>query len=214
MIHRNLKHKLLPLLVITGLGVAHPAHALKKWVDEHGTTHYGDRVPAKYLKQQHQTLNEQGVIVQTQKATKTKEQVAAEEMQRQKEAEAKKQKLIEQRKQALHDRVLLDTFTTERDLELARDARIDAIESQISLAKTMIQQDEKKLQEVKKKIQQIEDSGRTVPENMHKKVTSVSRQLENNFAFIEDKSNERTKIIETFNSDVKRFRELKSRPRN
>ncbi len=214
MIHYNINIKLLSrlaLLALAGATLSQPAFALKKWVDEHGTVHYGDRIPPRYLKQEHQTLNEQGVVVQTKKATKTSEELAKEEQDRQKEAEFKKQQLIEQRKQALRDRVLLDTFTTEKDLEIARDARIEAIDSQISLAKTMIQNDEKNLNEVKTRISQIESSGRQAPENLHKKVTSVSRQLENNYSFIEDKTNERDKILQTFDEDVKRFRELKSR---
>jgi len=186
------------------------AYALKKWVDENGQVHYGDRVPPQYLSKQHSTLNEQGLTVRTKKALKTQEQLDQEEADRAAKAEADKKRLIEQRRQALHDRVLLDTFTTEDDLKLARDKRIEAIDSQISLAQTLIKNDEKKLVDVKRRIKEIEDSNRIVPENLHKEITSVSRQLENNYAFIEDKNNERATILETFDKDVKRFRELKS----
>lgn len=181
---------------------------LHKWVDEHGQTHYGDRIPPKYMKKEHSTLNEQGVQLRTNKAMKTDEQIQDEENQRRIKAAEDRKRLIESRKQALRDRVLLDTFTTEKDLAIVRDERIEAIDSQISLAQTLINNDEKKLADVKQRIKEIEASGRKAPENLHKEVISVSRQLENNYAFIEDKTNERVSILETFDEDVKRFREL------
>lgn len=55
--------------------------------------------------------------------------------------------------------------------------------------------------------------GREAPENLYKDVTSVSKQIETNYEFIEDKMNERTEIIKTFKEDVKRFRELKKEKR-
>jgi len=110
--------------------------------------------------------------------------------------------------------VLLDTFTTERDLEIARDARIEALDSQISLAETLIKHDLKKLEGIKKRIKSIRDSGREPPENLLKSEKSVSRQLENNYEYVEDKGNERTEILQTFEADVKRFRVLKKAKRD
>lgn len=199
-------------LIFVCLILAAPAHAgLKKWVDEHGNVHYGDRIPAKYLSKQHETLNEQGLIINRSKAMKTDAEIAQEDEARKKKAEEDKIRLIQQRKQALRDRVLLDTFTTEKDIEIARDARLDAIDSQISLANTLIESDEKKLEKIQNRIKSIEKTGRKVPENLHKNVTSVSRQLENSYAFIEEKNTERDNTLSKFDEDVKRFRELKAR---
>jgi len=181
---------------------------LNKWVDEKGNTHYGDRVPAKYLSKEHSILNEQGVTLRTSKAMKTEEEQSEEDKQRKIDAAENKKRLIAARKQALRDRVLLDTFTTEGDLTLVRDARLDAIDSQISLAETLIKNDEVKLTNVKSRIKSIEDSGRKAPENLHNEVISLGRQLENNFAFIEDKNNERNELLKTFEEDIKRFRQL------
>ena len=66
---------------------------------------------------------------------------------------------------------------------------------------------------VKGRIKSIEDSSRIAPINLHNKVIAVGRQLENNFAFIEDKSNEREALLNTFSQDIKRFRELKKAKR-
>ena len=116
--------------------------------------------------------------------------------------------MIEAKKNALRDRVLMDTFTTERDLILARDARVEAVDSQIQLTLAFIKENERKQDELKKRIENIEKAGRVVPENLHKEMESVSRQMETNSKFIEDKKLEREQIIVKFDSDIQRFREL------
>ena len=181
---------------------------LNKWVDEKGNVHYGDRVPADYLKKEHSLLNEQGVTLSTKKAMKTDEELEAEKKQLAIKAKEDTLRLIAEKKQALHDRMLLDTFTTERDFILAIEARIDTVNSQISLAETLIKNDEKRLNDVKLHIKTIQSSGRTPPQNLHKEVTTISYQIENNYAYVEDKTNERTEIQATFEKDLKRYRQL------
>lgn len=182
---------------------------LNKWVDEKGQIHYGDRVPSEYLRKEHSLLNEQGVVLRTSEAMKTEKELSEAQLKQKIENAKKTKRLIAARKQALRDRVLLDTFTTESDLTLARDARIEAIDSQISLAEALIKNDAKRLANAKQRIESIEKSGRKVPKNLRKEVSSVKRQLKNNYDFIEEKNTERKEIIETFEQDVIRFRALK-----
>ncbi len=199
------------MLLCAGLLITSASQAgLKKWVDENGQVHYGDRVPARYLKKEHYTINEQGVTVGTTEAQKTEAERKKEEAIKKIRAERNEQELVKRREQALRDRVLLDTFTTENDLAIARDERLDAIDSQISLAETLITNDKRKLESVKQRISRLEASGRNVPENLRKEIAIVNRQLENHHTFVEDKNSERTKIIKTYEADVKRFRELKA----
>lgn len=188
-----------------------PAHATRnKWVDEKGQTHYGDRVPAQYLGKEREALNDQGMVVRKFERAKTEEELTKEEQDKKIQAEKSRKELIEIRKKALRDRVLTDTFTTERDILMARDRRIDAVTSQINLTETIIKDDEKKLAEIKKRIEKIEKSGREVPENTRKSLLGVSRQLETHYQFVESKNHERESILHEFDKDIKRFRELKA----
>jgi len=189
--------------------LAVPAQAgLHKWVDEHGQVHYGDRVPPKYMHQQREVLNEQGVVVKKVEQGKSEKQLKKERKEREANAENNKQRLIEERSKALRDRVLLDSYTTERDLLIQRDARVDAVDSQITLSETIIKDYEKKLADVKQRILDIEESGREVPENLHKEVIAVGRQLETQYQYVENKTNERQQIITKFDDDIERFNEL------
>jgi len=181
---------------------------LKKWIDDDGHVHYGDRVPSEYLRKEHSILNEQGVTIRKSEAMKTDDELSEEEKKRKIENAKKTKRMIIERKKILKDRVLLDTFTTEKDLEIARDSRIEAIDSQISLAEALIKNDKKKLANVNNRIKVLNEAGRTPPENLHKKVISVTRHMENNIVYIEDKKNERNETLKTFDQDIKRFREL------
>lgn len=182
---------------------------LNKWVDENGQVHYGDRVPAKYLKKERSILNDQGIVVKKYKARLTRADILKKQKERQEEAERKRQQAIADAEVALRDRVLLETFTTERDIIIARDARVDAVQSQISLTETNIKNYEEKLRKGKKRILAIEESNRNVPENMRKNVVAVSRQLETYYQYVEAKAIEKQKIIDRFDKDIKRFRELR-----
>jgi len=188
-----------------------PAHAARnKWVDDKGQTHYGDRVPAQYLGKDRQILNDQGIVVRKHNRLKTTEERTEAQRKKDLKVEKNKRTLIAQRKKDLRDRVLIDTFTTERDILMARDRRIDAITSQINLTETIIKDDEKKLAAIKKRIENIEKTGREAPANTKKSLVNVSRKLENHYQFVETKNQERENILQSFDRDIKRFRELKS----
>lgn len=203
-------------LLITGIicFLCNPqySHAgLNKWVDDKGNTHYGDRVPPSYLKKEHSQLNEQGITVSTTKAQKTEEELNLEKKKLAIKTREDTKRRLAEHKQQLHDRMLLDTFTTEADLVHAIEARVETVNSQIALAETLIKNDEQRLKDIKLHIKTIESSGRKPPENLHKEIITIGRQLEKNFAYIEDRANERDEILKIFEKDVKRYRELTKR---
>ena len=181
---------------------------LNKWQDEKGQVHYGDRVPAEYLRKEHSELNEHGVTVKTSEAMKTEAELNEQQKKLNIEAAEKTRRIIAERKKTLRDRVLLDTFTTQADLILAREARIEALDSQIALAQTLIKNDEMKFQKAKDRIASLEKAGRKPPDNLLKQMTLVGRQIETNYEYVKDKKKERAEILKTFEQDVKRFNEL------
>ncbi len=94
-----------------------------KWVDNQGVTHYGDQLPPTAAGKSNQVINKQGVVVQR------NNQPAKNETQQ----EANQEKLEQERK----DSVLLASYTTADEIDLARkrnlemeNATIDALKSQ------------------------------------------------------------------------------------
>ncbi len=178
-----------------------------KWVDENGQMHFGDKIPPEYLVKEHDELNEQGVRVKHLEAAKTAEERAEE---KRLEKEREKAALIEKKKRQ-RDRVLLDTYTTERDLVVARDSRLDAVGSQIQLAETIISDSNKKIESMEKKVTQIKATNREVPIDLYNRIDSEKQQIEVQSKVMENHIKRRDEISAQFNGYIERFKVLKAK---
>ena len=201
-----MRFRFFPLAVIL-VGSAFSAQAkMYKWVDEDGQMHFGDKIPPKYLVKAHDELNEQGVKVKHKAAAKTPEEKAEEYRLKR---EQKKAALIEKKKQQ-RDRVLLDTYTTERDLTVARDSRLDAVDSQIHLAETIIADSNKKIAAMEKQIVDIQASNRQVPLDLYDRLEIEKKQVVVQTKVMEQHKKRRTSISKQFNDYIERFKVLKA----
>ena len=196
----------LPLAIILASSAFSAQAKMYKWIDEEGQMHFGDKIPPKYLVKEHDELNEQGVKVKHKSAAKTQEEKAAEQRLKR---EQKKAALIEKRKQQ-RDRVLLDTYTTERDLIVARDSRLDAVGSQIQLAETIISDSNKKIDAMEKQITEIRASNREVPLDLYDRLENEKQQVIVQSKVMETHKKRRDEIAKQFNDYIKRFKVLKA----
>ncbi len=177
-----------------------------KWVDENGQMHFGDKIPTEYIAKEHDELNEQGVVIKHKDAAKTPKQKAEA---RRLESERKKAALVEKRKRQ-RDRVLLDTYTTERDLIVARDSRLDAVDSQIQLAVSIIKDSNNKIESMEKQVAQIKTSNREVPPDLYNRIDNEKQQVSVQSKVMEDHKKRRDEITMQFNDYVERFKVLKA----
>jgi len=201
-----MRFTLLTLSVVL-LGCAFSAQAkMYKWVDENGQMHFGDRIPPEYVVKAHDELNEHGVKTKHREAAKTPEQKAEE---RRLAREQKKKALAEKKKQQ-RDRVLLDTYTTERDLIVARDSRLDAVNSQIQLADTIISDSSRKIESMENQVTQIKESNREVPVDLYDRIDSQKQQVAVQTKVMESHKKRSVDIAEQFNGYIERFKVLKA----
>ena len=177
-----------------------------KWADETGQIHFGDRIPPQFQLKEHVELNEQGVIIRRQEAAKTPEQKA---QARRLQKELDKKALIEKRKRQ-RDRVLLDTYTTERDLIVARDARLDAVGAQIKLAATIIENSKLKLTNLEARVIAIKESNREVPASVYDLINGEKHQVKVQTKVMRAHELRRDKTTVQFNDYIDRFRILKA----
>jgi len=176
-----------------------------KWVDKKGQVHFSDTIPVEYIKNKHEELNQQGGIIKQFPAAET----PAQRQQRiRRQAEQEKARLIERKKQ-LRDRVLLDTYTTERDLILARDARMDAINSQIRLAESIIKDSSTKIKALNQQIKNIKKSGRVVPKDYFQRLANEKQTVQLHTTVAAEDKKRRQQIEQQFSDYLKRFRALK-----
>ena len=177
-----------------------------KWVDENGQMHFGDKIPEKYLMKEHDELNEHGIRTRHREAAKTPEQKAEA---RRLEREKKKAELVAKKKKQ-RDRVLLDTYTTERDLTVARDSRLDAVGSQINLAESIVKGSNKKIASMEKQVVDIKASKREVPPDLYQRIEREKQQVAAHSKVMEAHKKRRDEISLQFNDYIERFKVLKA----
>ena len=192
-------------LVLLMISVSPVQAKTYKWVDENGQTHFGDKIPEQYLIKEHKELNDQGLTTKKVDAMPTEEEL--QEMQRQ--ATLKKEEERKAKESKKRDRVLIDTYTTERDLIIARDARLDAVGSQLQLSESIIKDAERKLEQTKSQIAAIKAQSKKVPKNISDKKAKNESQLATYKKVAKGHHERKQAIMVQFEGYIERFRELK-----
>ena len=187
------------------------AATLYKWVDENGEIRYSDRLPPSQVKHKRETLNEQGVVVDTTEAAKTgAERKAQEDAKRVLEAQLAKEKRLKA-EQDKHDRVLLLTFSSEEEMETVHQDRTEVINSVIRLIKNSLTTTEERLIKLEERADSAYISkGKTVPGGLAQNIEHFSRKITNRKEQLRLKEQEKSKIDQQFETDLARFRLLKT----
>jgi len=201
---------LLLALILFAFSKQAGAGALYKWIDENGQIRYSDRLPPNQVRKKHQQLNSQGVVLSTNEAAKSAEELAAAaEAKRKLEEEQAAEAQIREAQFKL-DQVLLLTFSTEEELTLARDDRLEVLESVIQLINKSIDATQRQLDQLQTSADDIYLSkGKEVPGGLAQKIEHFTRKVENRNGQLEAKMAEKSKINNQYRVDLARYRELK-----
>ncbi|MGD8430907.1 MAG: DUF4124 domain-containing protein [Ectothiorhodospiraceae bacterium] len=186
------------------------AGKLYKWVDDQGNVHYSDTVPPDEAKKRRkrEVKSDTGQTVETIEPPPTREELQARERARKKaEEERRRQEAVRARQQE-RDQALLMTYQSVADMERARDDRLAAMESQITLIQSRIDKLETQLAKQRKQAARMERSGRGDPGPVYAQIRQLRGNIEDNRRFIEEKRQAQQRLREEFDQDIKRFREL------
>ena len=201
------------LIVIALCVVFNQANAgsMYKWIDENGQIRYSDRLPPTQVKKKHHQLNSQGMVLTTREAAKSEAELAADAAAKLKleEEEAIQAKLDEE--QNKKDQVLLLTFSNEKELGMARDDRVEVLDSVIHLISKSITVTQQTLDELQTRADENYLSrGKEVPGGLAQKIEHFSRKKESRRAQLDSKMLEKEKINEQYEIDLARYRLLKA----
>ncbi len=211
---RHFRLILVGLLCTVSTASMHAA-ALYKWIDDEGNIHYGDRMPVSDMKKERQTLNDQGVVIDTKAAAKTEEELAAEAAAKDAEelrlAEEKRLKTAQDKK----DRVLLLTFSSEEEMSTVHANRIEVVESVISLIKKSLITTEERLIGLEDRADtQYRSKDQEVPGGLAQNIEHFTRKVFNRKEQLRLKEGEKQNINEQFGLDLVRYRHLKAQDSN
>jgi hypothetical protein len=204
-------HKIVALLVLALplWGLTSLAHGrLFRWVDEEGNVHYSDSVPAERVKSGHTELSDGGIRINSVPPVKTPEEVEKEkELER---LRAQQERLIEQ--QQAVDLVLLQSFRSEDDLNMARDGKLAAIDVMIGVTKNNVRRKQEGLAGLRAEAGNLERVGKPVPKHLKDNIAQTERAIRDAYATIVDREQQKKSIRSSFERDMARFRQLKNLP--
>jgi Domain of unknown function (DUF4124) len=196
-------------LILVGLASTADAGGLYKWVDENGEVRYTDRMPQSAASKQSQTLNDQGVVISTKEAAKTAEEQAALEKiesERKERLDREKRQKEEQRK---NDQALLLTFSSERELAIAKEERMEVLDSVIRLIYKSIADTSKKLDQFESLADKNYISkGLPVPGGLAQNIEVLTRKNFIREKQLRNRLSEKNTIETQYEIDLARFRTL------
>ena len=201
-----LRHAALAGLIVLLPAVAQAA--LYRWVDKDGNVHFSDKIPAEAAREdtRKEAITPQGDVKEiVQEKSKTPEQLAEEKRQRELR-EAEEERIRQQRQ---HDRLLVSTYDSVDSLEMARDGKINALESQILVASGQIKEREDLMERFRARAAELERSGEPVNEKLQQDMALTQDQIDRNRERIEELRAEQQRIRDKYAADIARYKMLK-----
>lgn len=172
-------------------------------VGKDGKKYFGQTVPSQCLGQAIEYLDKSGNVVKRVAAALTPEQRAAKEAEERKHAEA----AAVAKDEARRNRALLETYTSEKDIDFARQRTLKDNDVVVKEIETRIGQIEKRRQELKKEMEFYQGKNKP-PAKLEQDVTNNEIDLNSQQQLLNAKKKEVESINAKYDDDKKRFIEL------
>jgi hypothetical protein len=172
---------------------------LFKWVDKEGTTHYGETIPPEYADRDTKKLDNGRVVDRDDNFDSVKKQSFKADSAADKAAlEAKRR-----------DYALLNSYTNENEIDLARDRNLLQIEARVNSYTTLIKSAQDSLDSLLKESDTRTKSGRKIPQSLTDDITAAQERVAKMKMDLETNLKESDSVKTRYEADKKRFRELK-----
>lgn len=174
---------------------------LYKWVDDRGETHYGESIPPEYAEKDRVQLDEKGRVVKKKQAQDDNNSLEGKS--------ADQKAAIEQRRK---DKALLNTYSNEKEIDLARDRNLQQVEARIESVQLQIKSAQESLDGFHKEA----NSGKAQSANQKAGLAADTDAAEKRLARLKlelDAANQKAASVRAaFDADKLRYRELTGNP--
>ncbi|MFH2134242.1 MAG: DUF4124 domain-containing protein [Pseudomonadota bacterium] len=189
------------LLSVTALLAAVSLNAeakLYKWVDENGTTHYGETIPPRYANRDTQTL-EKGRLKERESSRENLNQQT--HMKTDEEIQAERR-----------DNALINTYSSDKEIDLARDRNLQQVEARISSYTTLLKSANENLASLQQEEERIAKQNRKTPKSLMEDLENARQRIEQFQTELDTNKAELKAVRERYAADKARYRELKGLP--
>lgn len=172
---------------------------LYKWVDESGTTHYGETIPPEYAGRDAKKLEKGRVVDRNDNFDSVKQNSAKKETPEDKAAvEASRR-----------DNALLNSYSNEKEIDLARDRNLLQVEARINSYSTLLKSAQATLNDLHKESDAITKNGRKIPASLTEDIADAEARVAKLQKELETSQKESDAVKARYEGDKQRYRELK-----
>lgn len=179
---------------------------LFKWVDSQGHVHYSDTMPETQAATKGTSeLNQRGVVVKPAESPEQKANRLAAE---------KKQKEIEneQKRQALKDKALKDTYSSTVEIDKARDRNIEQVDAAIKTNQARSKVASARLGEYQKQTLRFVKLKKPIPADLTQDIENTKQEIAAIDKQILERQKEKQAIAQQAEQDKKRLKEILGLP--
>jgi chromosome segregation ATPase len=172
---------------------------LYKWVDETGTTHYGETLPPEYANRDAKQLDKGRI-------TDRNETFDSDKLKSSKpESDADKAALEARR----HDEALLNSYSNEKEIDLARDRNLMQIEARVNSYNTMLKSAQSSLDDLHRESDSRTKAGRKVPQSLTDDLAAAEARVADLQKNLDINQKEMASVKARYEADKQHYRELK-----
>ena len=177
---------------------------LYKWVDDKGTTHYGEVIPPEFASKDRDSISKSGLI-QKRIEKETPETLRAKE-----EVELKRrtdnQAVVEQQRR---DSALLNTYSNENEIDMARERSMVLLNARIESNQMLLKSSQSTLDGHKKEVDSRTQAGKKIPPSLANDLTQAQARVSRFQAALGKSEEELAAVKARFEKEKELYRKLK-----
>lgn len=173
-----------------------------KWVDDQGVVHYSDKAPPDVPPKGESVLDKQGREVKKIEPPPSPAQIKAKEEQDERQQALAKVKEDQARK----DKALMQSYTSEDEINIARTRAISTIDSQINSAQAYSADLTSRQQSIAK--QKAKYAGKPIPAELDHESATIDAELSRQTILIRQKQEERSLAATKYDTIKQRWHEI------
>jgi len=171
---------------------------LFKWVDNNGTTHYGETIPPEYA-------NKDAVKLEKGRIEKREDKHNATQKTALKDPAAEKARIEAER----HDNSLLMTYSSEKEIDLARDRNLQQVEARTGSYTTLLKSAQENQVALQKEAEGLTKQGRKIPKSLEEDLDEAKVRIAKLQGDLDNSLKENEAVKARYEADKVRYRELK-----
>lgn len=165
---------------------------LYKWVDDKGETHYGEVIPPEYADKSRIQFDDKGREIKKKQADDDGS------------SSVERKAALEQRRK---DNALLNTYSNEKEIDLARDRNLQQVEARINGIQLMIKSAQESVDDFHKEASAIK-AGKPVPPSLQTDIANAENRVVKLKQDLDEANAKAASVRAAFEADKLRYREL------